>query len=189
MIEAQIEQLQEQIKDKNTSLAPLQEQIDFHTAKLQQIPVFEEQIGRLQQDYDSLKKHYADLQDKEEAAKISHALEVRQKGERFVVLDAAVTPEAPASPNRILISLAGLFGGLFAGAALAAVAEINDQSVRTEKQTVAIFGAPVLSDIPLMTSRKERVYRRLGEAGLLAGTIVGSAAFGVLLSIAANKFF
>jgi hypothetical protein len=114
---------------------------------------------------------------------------VRQQGERFVVLDAAITPDKPASPNRMLISLAGLFGGIFAGIALAAVAEINDQSIRTEKQIIAIFGTRVLSDIPLISSRRQKVYQRLTEAGLLVGTIAGSAAFGFFLSIVSNTFF
>ena len=187
VVEAQIEQLQEDMKEKNTALAPLQEQIEFHTSKLQQIPVFEERLARLQEDYDSLKKHYADLEDKEEAAKISHALEVRQKGERFVVLDVAVTPEAPASPNRLLITLAGLIGGLFAGAGLAVLAEVNDQSIRTEKQVLAIFGTPALSEIPQITSHKETAYRLVWRAGMLAGTVVCSAAFGLLLSVVSDK--
>jgi len=43
-----------------------------------------------------------------------------------------------------LIALAGLFGGLLAGIGLAAGAEMNDESVRTENEAARIFGKPVL---------------------------------------------
>ena len=70
--------------------------------------MFEQQIARLQQDYDSLKLQYSVLLDKKQAAEMSHALEVQQQGERFIILDAAAAPQRPAAPNRRLIALAGL---------------------------------------------------------------------------------
>jgi len=182
VIEAQLQSLDEDVKEQNKLLRPLLERMEFHTSKLEQIPLFEQQIGRLQQDYDTLRVQYASLQDKEEAAKISHALEVHQKGERFVILDAAVTPEFPAAPKRKLIALAGLFGGLLAGIGLAAGAEMNDESVRTENEAARIFGKPVLSCVPRIVSNQERRIGFLRATGLLAGTVAGSAALGLLLA-------
>jgi len=188
VIEAQISQLDEEIDNQTKLIAPLQQQIDFHTAKLQQIPVFEQQLGRLQQDYDIIKGQYKDLQDKGEAAKISHALELHQKGERFTVLDAAVTPDGPAAPSRTLFDLAGLLGGLFAGIALAAIAEVSDKSVRDEKEIAKIFGSPVLTETPLVTTKPERRSDALRWAGALVATAVGSAALGFILPIIAGRF-
>ncbi len=186
VLEAQVQKLEEDIQEQTKQLEPLQTQMAFHETKLQQIPAFEQQIARLQQDYDALKIQYTGLLGNEKAAQISHALEVHQKGERFEVLDAAVTPNLPSAPNRLLISMAGLFGGLFCGIALAAFAEMQDESVRSEAEAAQIIGKPVLSGIPQIVSAQELRRWRLRALGAVAATVVGSVALGVMLSIVAG---
>ena len=186
VLEAQIANLDEDIKQQTKLLAPLQERMDFHTAKLQQEPVFEQQIARLQQDYEILKTQYTQLLEKEKAAEISHALEVRQKGEHFEVLDAAVTPDKPAAPNRPLIVIGGLFFGVFAGCCLMALREMNDETVRTEAEAARILGRPVLVGVPQMISAQERNRRRWVATGLVIGTVTGAIVVGLGLSIIAG---
>ena len=188
VIEAQIAQLDDEITQQNKLVGPLQQQIDLHTAKLQQMPVFEQQLGRLQQDYEIIKGHYKNLQDNVQAAQISHALETHQKGEHFSVLDAAVTPESPSAPARVLIDIAGLIGGLLAGVALGMIAEFNDKSIRSEKEAARIFGKPVLTETPFVTTVPERRSRMLRLTGALVGTALGSAALGFIIPILAGKF-
>lgn len=188
VLEAQIENLDEDIKEERKLLQPLQERMDFHTSKLQRLPVFEAQIAQLQQDYDILKTQYTQLLEKEKAAEISHALEVRQKGERFEVLDAAVTPDKPAAPNRLLFRIGGLIGGLLLGIALAAIAEVNDGSVRTESEAAEILGKPILSGVPLIITSAERRKRIWRGLGMLAGTAAGSVALGFIFAIVSERF-
>lgn len=182
VLEAQIEKLDEEIQAQTKLLQPLQDQMAFHESKLQQIPAFEQQIARLQQDYDALRTQYVRLLDNKKAAEISHALEVHQKGEKFEVLDFAITPNGPSAPNRSLIQIAGLIGGLLAGIALAAIAETNDASVRSESEAAQILGKPVLSGIPKIVSAEERRNHSLRIAGALAGTLAGSVAIGFIIS-------
>lgn len=189
VLEAQIEKLNEEIGEQGKLLQPLQQRMDFHTSKLQQVPEFEQRIARLQQDYDILKTQYTGLLEKEKAAEISHALEVRQKGERFEVLDSAIRPDKPYSPNRILISLAGLLGGLALGMGLAAVAEMNDEAVQTESEAAEILGTPVLAGVPWIISGKENTQRRLRATAMVAVTIAGAAGFGFFLSVVAGGLF
>jgi len=189
VLQAQIQKLDDDVQEQTKLLSPLQTQMAFHESKLQQIPAFEQQIARLQQDYDALKVQYMGLLDKEKAAEISHALEVHQKGGKFEVLDAAVTPDGPSAPNRLLISFAGLFGGLLMGAALAVVSEMNDESVRSESEAARILGRPVLIGIPQIVSSEERRKSRMRAAGMLGGTVVGSFALGFLLSFVAGGLF
>lgn len=189
VLEAQITNLDQDIQDQTKLLQPLQAQMAMHEAKLQQIPAFEQQIARLQQDYDALKAQYAGLREKEKTAEISHALEVHQKGEKFEVLDPAVAPIHPASPNRVLISLVGLFGGLLAGIALAAMADMNDESVRSENEASRIFGKPILSGIPPIVSAKEKRASQIRAAAMVAGTVAGAVTAGFLLSFLAGGLF
>jgi polysaccharide biosynthesis transport protein len=187
VVEAQIEKLDEDIQDREKELGPLQEQVTFHTGKLEQIPVFEEQISGLQRDYDILKTQYTGLLDNKRAAEMSSALEIHEKGERFVVLDSAATPHNPSSPNRLLISIAGLVGGLLAGIGLAVGLEMNDESVRTESEASKILGKPVLSGIPQIISTRERHSSFWRAAGLFVSTVFASAAAGFALSIISGR--
>jgi len=189
VLEAQIQRLDEEIREQTRQLQPLQAQMAVHETKLQQIPAFEQQIARLQQDYDALRLQYTGLLDKQKSSEISYALEVHQKGEKFEVLDAAVTPNFPAAPNRKLFSLAGLFGGMLAGMALAVIFEMNDESVRSEAEAARIIGKPVLTWIPLIATSQQRTAARLRAVGMLAGTVAASFAVGLLLSTLAGGLF
>jgi uncharacterized protein involved in exopolysaccharide biosynthesis len=189
VIQAQIAKLDEEIKDLSTQVLPLQKQIESHTARLAEMPVFEQKISRLQQDSDSLRKEYGNLLDKKQAADMSYALEIRQKAEKFVVLDAAETPQKPAAPNRPLINLAGLIAGLALGTALATAVEMGDETVRSESEATRILGKPILSGIPHLVSGQERKLAWFRAAGMLAGTVIGSLALGLLASFVAGRFF
>jgi len=189
VLEAQIEKLDEDIKEQTKLLPPLQERMDFHTEKLANEPVFEQKIARLEQDYESLKKEYTGLVEKKQSAELSYALEVHQKAEKFIVLDAAQTPLRPSSPNRPLIAMAGLLGGLFIGVALAAGVEMSDETVRSEGDLARILGKPVLSGVPWLVSVQERRASWLRAAGVLACTLLGSLALGFFVSFVTGRFF
>jgi succinoglycan biosynthesis transport protein ExoP len=188
VLEAQIQKLSEEIQGQSVLLKPLQDRMEFHENKLQQMPVFEQQIARLQSENEILKTQYTGLLNNEKAAELSQALEIHQKGEKFEVLDAAVTPTLPAAPNRLLYSVGGLIGGLLFGIAMAAMTELNDESVRTESEAMGIFGKPVLTGIPRIISSEERRSRRWRATGLITGTLAGSVGMGFLLSIVSQRF-
>jgi polysaccharide chain length determinant protein (PEP-CTERM system associated) len=189
VLEAEIEKLNQQIKEQNQLLPPLQNQMAFHESKLELLPAFEQRLARVRQDYDSLRTLYLSLKDKEQAARLSHALEIREKGEKFEVLDAAVPPTGPVGPSRVLLSIAGLVGGLLAGVALAGVAEMNDDSVRSEHEAVHLAGKHVLGGIPFIESAEEKRKRIVHSAKMLGFTAAGAAVFGFLLSVVSGGFF
>jgi polysaccharide biosynthesis transport protein len=178
VVDAQVSKLDEEIAEQLKLQPQLQEQINFHVSKLEQVPVFEQQISGLMRDDDSLRAQYTSLLDRKLAAQMSDALEVRQKAERFVILDRAVPPQAPDSPNRLMMVVVGLFAGLGGGIALAILAEMQDESVRTEKEAAAILGMPVLGGIPLMVSAEERRRKLLRGAASLVGTAACSCLLG-----------
>ncbi len=188
VLQAQIAKLDDDIKEQSQLLPPLQERMEFHTSKLAEEPVFEQKISRLQQEYDSLKKEYSSLVEKKQAADMSYALEVRQKAEKFVVLDAAQTPLKPSAPNRPMISIAGLLGGLLVGVALAVGIDMSDESVRSESEASRLLGKPILSGIPRMISVQEHRALRLRAVGMVACTVVASVALGLLLSLVTGRF-
>jgi len=149
---------------------------------VQQVPVFEGQIAGLMRDYDSLRNHYNQLQEKKLSAEMAGELETHQAGERFEVLDPAVPPDGPAGPKRGMMIIGGLFFGLMCGVGVAFLIEVSDESVRHEREAAHIFGKPVLAAIPKITSNKEHALSLWRVASLTAGTAFAAVAFGLVIS-------
>jgi polysaccharide biosynthesis transport protein len=182
VLEAKLGQLNKEIEEQTRLQPHLQEQIDFHVSKLEREPIFEQQISGLMRDYDNIRALYSRLLDKKLSADMASALESRQKVERWVILDPAVSPEKPFAPNRLLIRLAGLLGGLIGGIVLAFMAEMTDESVRSEREAARIMGRPVLVGIPLILSSQQRRRGTLRAIAAVSGTAICAAGLGFLIA-------
>jgi hypothetical protein len=64
-------------------------------------------------------------------------------------------PERPYSPNRLVINVFGLLGGLAFGIALAALLEYRDSTFRTDSEIASALSLPVLAVVPLMKAEVE----------------------------------
>ncbi|HKV62609.1 MAG TPA: hypothetical protein VJO16_11890 [Candidatus Acidoferrum sp.] len=182
VVEAEVNKLDQDIEDQTKVQAELEKQIQYHVGKLQQVPVFEQQIAGLMRDYDSIRNHYNQLQAKKLDAQMAGNLETHQAGERFEPLDAAITPDGPAGPRRGIMIIGGFFFGLMCGIGVAFLVEVSDESVRHEREAAQIFGKPVLAGIPKITSDKEHAWALWRVASLTAGTAAAAVAFGLVIS-------
>jgi len=182
VIEAELSKLDQEISDQLKSQADIQNQIQYHVSKLQQVPVFEQQIAGLGRDYDALRNHYNQLQEKKISAEMASELETHEAGERFVVLDQAVPPGRPFGPNRPLILVGGVIFGLVCGVGAAVLLEMTDETVRHEREAAVIIGKPVLAGIPAIITDQERLRGRLRAASWVAATTASSAAIGIVIS-------
>lgn len=182
VVDAEVNKLDQDTEDQMKIQVDLQNQIQYHVGKLQRVPIFEQQIAGLMRDYDALRNHYNQLQEKKLSAQMAGELETHQAGERFEVIDTAVPPEGPFRPRRGLMIVGGVFMGLLCGLGAAFVIEISDESVRHEREAAHIFGKPVLAGIPKIVSNKERVLGYWRIASMTAGTAVAAVAFGLLIS-------
>jgi capsular polysaccharide biosynthesis protein len=122
---------------------------------------------------------------KREAAEMSVNVERRQIGEQFNLLDSARIPEKPSSPNRLIINIFGLVGGLAFGLGLVALVEYRDRSFKVDTEVSGVLGLPVLAVVPLMMSDVERRadFRKQMFMGLGFGSTVA-----VCLAVVAYSF-
>lgn len=146
-------------------------------AKIEAVPLREQEITDLVRDYEISKEHYQDLLAKKLNAETGTDLEIRQKGERFTVLDPAQVPETPSGPKRIQISIVGSGIGLMIGLALAFLPEVLGSSITMADQVAAYSGVPVLGVIPTISTRIDRQRRRrwiiAGVASSVATILLG----------------
>lgn len=129
-------------------------QIKDYEKRVERTPHREQQLAMVLRDYENVRRSYQTLLDKRQEAKIAESLERRQKAEIFRVLDPANFPERPYQPNRPLLILLGIAGGLVAGIGLAVFREQLDASIKTEADLVeASTGIPVLAVVPFVAPR------------------------------------
>jgi polysaccharide chain length determinant protein (PEP-CTERM system associated) len=175
--------IETQIATKQAEERRLREQTGQFERRVGATPNIEAEFTALTRDYETLRVAYQNLLAKQEDSKVAAALERRQIGEQFKVLDRARLPEAPFSPNRLVINIGGIFGGLGAGLGLVMLLAYRDRSVRTEADLGIVTDVPVLAAIPTIDTNLDRQRRRRRRLLAAAGTVtvclamVGAAAY------------
>jgi uncharacterized protein involved in exopolysaccharide biosynthesis len=160
VLESQLRTIDAEIARRKEEQQRLLKTIGGYRSKLEAIPLREQQMTDLVRDYEISKAHYKSLLEKQLSADTATQLEIRQKGERFTVLDPAQPAERPSRPNRTLINSAGCLGGLALGLMLALATEFLGMSITGPEQILAVTGLPVLEVIPVIRTHADRMARR-----------------------------
>jgi polysaccharide chain length determinant protein (PEP-CTERM system associated) len=151
-ITLEIQNLDDQIARKQAEQRRLETVIATYQQRIAAVPTHESEMTELMRDYATLQKTYESLLGRKEDSKIAANLERRQIGEQFKILDPAVEPERPVSPQRMQLDIMGALFGLAFGLGLAALLEYLDTSLKTEEDVVEALTLPVLALIPMMTN-------------------------------------
>lgn len=116
--------------------------------ELSKLPVLERQLSELVRDVQIYEAIGLKLRDMLEEVKLVEAAVTGN----VTVVDEAILPRSPVSPNKMLIMAVALLLGMAIGFLLALAAEATDFSLRTETQIKKIAGSdtPMLGWIPLM---------------------------------------
>lgn len=151
--------LAEQIKQVATRLPPtLRTNIQRLNSQKQDLNLQRERIvGDMQQffvatqrassqksDFSIYEGLQAEMRVKVEQAKMTRDIGT-QAADQFIVLDAAIVPEKPISPNKVLILGIGLTLGVILGIVASAVAEAMDTTIRDELDVP--FNKPIIAYI------------------------------------------
>jgi len=179
VLQSQLRSLEEEIAKHKQERERLKKIASLYEQRLEAIPVREQAVAELVRDYEITKAHYQSLLDKMLSAETATQLEMRQKGEKFTILDPAQVAEKPSSPNRLLLNAGGSLGGLALGLLLALLPEIFGLSISSAEQ-IAATGVAVLGVIPVIRTGADR---RRRKRWILAG-----ATSGVLSMLAAGAF-
>jgi polysaccharide chain length determinant protein (PEP-CTERM system associated) len=178
-LRAELDQLNRQIAFKQNEDKRLRSVVGSYQQRVEAAPTRESEMSALTRDYATLQTLYQNLLGKKEESKIAANLERRQIGEQFKLLDPARMPEKPFSPNRQMINLLGLCGGIAIGAVLIGFLEYRDASFRTDDEITAVLKVPVLAVVPLMRSepeRKKMMRRRIALGFGLSATVAACLA-------------
>ncbi|TVQ98206.1 MAG: hypothetical protein EA399_11295 [Desulfovibrionales bacterium] len=162
----------------------VQRQIEYFNELLQNIPLAQAQFAELQHKREEQQKVLSQLMDRYGQAEISRQMELQDKTTSFRIVDPAILPTSPHSPNRLMLIILGMFGGIGLGAGMAFGLDQLDRSVRHVDKLKAM-GLPVLAVVPQMENpvlvRRQRIRNLV--LYILAGIGVAMIAGVMLLEI------
>jgi succinoglycan biosynthesis transport protein ExoP len=136
-------------------------------ASASDIPAGKTSLRDLERQRDSIRKVYEELLATLGKSEVSTQMEVQNKAGAFRILDPAIVPHKPISPNILRIILLGVLGGIAAGIGVVVGLDYLDTSVRSVEM-VRKLGLPVLAVIPTIQTQQETAAIRKKDRTLYA---------------------
>ena len=138
---------------------------------LQDIPAAKAQLDNLEREKQSQKNLYESMLSRQGQSEVSKQMTVQDKTTVFRVVDPAVLPIKPVSPNRRKLILLGILAGIGGGLGLVILKDQMDGTVKNVEMAKQ-FGLPILAVIPRIEDPELLVLqvrqdRRLYAAGMM----------------------
>lgn len=159
------------------SEASLQRYIGMNQALLKGIPTAKAGLEKLEMEKQSRKELYDKLLARQGQSEMSQQMEVQDKTTTFRIIDPAVMPGFPASPDRVKVILLGILAGLAAGIGLALLLDNLDHSIKSI-ESLKKLGIPVLASIPTMQDPAELTRRKKKDTKIY---VLAGAYFSLIL--------
>jgi succinoglycan biosynthesis transport protein ExoP len=145
-LKTQLKLTTEDLENRISQQAAIQKEISAMQARVESLPVREQEMAGLLRDYEISKANYKSLLDKKISADMGSEMERRQKAERFTIVDPARVPEKPISPNRPLFLGLGIALSVVIALALSAGQDLRSGVILGEWELPP--GVAVLGRVP-----------------------------------------
>jgi uncharacterized protein involved in exopolysaccharide biosynthesis len=150
----QLQQLKAQLRAAQQAMSVAKQdqsrivlQIRAYESRIESSPMVEEEYKQVTRDHETALQFYNALLTKMNESSMATALERRQQGEQFSVMDAPNLPDAPTFPDRRIFAGGGLAAGLALGLFIAWLLEYRDTSLRNEMDIWTFTKLPTLAMI------------------------------------------
>ena len=144
-----------EIESLRARSSELQRQQQQAQSIIGQMPKEQEQWAKLQRDRNVYQKIYDDLLEKLENARVSKDLELTNKNPTFRVVDAAILPLHPIKPDKVKMTLLGIFLGIVAGVGAVVGLDYFKNSFKEEDSVEERLKIPVFASIPQIITKED----------------------------------
>lgn len=161
MLKAEVASVDLEIRSLKTERERILGDIARVQGRLENVPRVEQELLSLTRDYDNIKSSYESLLDKRLNARLYENLEKSQQGESFTIIERALPPTSPYSPNPLLVLGLGLIAGGLLGLLAALLRERSDHTYPDVDSLQQAFpGLPVLATIPVFQGARSAARTR-----------------------------
>lgn len=129
-------------------------------------------LDTLERDHANVRAQYDAAVVAKSRAETGEMIETLAKGQRISIIEQAVAPREPVSPNRPVVAAAGIAGGLMLGLGLVLLLEVLNQAIRRPIELTNKLGITPFGVLPYMTSRVETRHRRMRIAFVMLAILV-----------------
>ena len=137
-------------------------------------------LDTLDRDYANSRQQYDQAVANKARAETGDTIEALSKGQRISVIEQAIAPREPSSPNRPLIAGAGVALGLLGGIGLIVLIELLKGAVRRPADITARLGITPFATLPYMRTAAQ-IRRRRTVIGLGFALVVMAIPAGLWL--------
>lgn len=138
---------------------------------LRNIPAEKTKLSELEMERNTYRGIYEELVGKLGQSEVSKQMELQDKTATFRIVDPAIVPSKPASPNRVRIILLGILAGLGGAAGVVLIQDRFDSSVKG-LELLKTFGLPVLAMVPQIEDKAET--EKIRKKDMISYSIAGA---------------
>lgn len=168
-LDAQVSYIEDQKQAANEQLADIQRTIQATPSNAVTLSSLERSFANAQEQYNQAVANRA-------RAETGSMIESLAQGQRISVVEQAVPPERPSSPNRPVVAIAGFAGGMFLAMGIALLLELLNRKIRRPEDIEKALGVEVFATLPYITTTQEtlrQVVRKFIGFAMLGGFILG----------------
>ncbi|MFW2541562.1 GumC family protein [Primorskyibacter sp. 2E107] len=166
--ELQLADIDAQIAATERQRAELENQMSDLVETIQATPGNTITLDAMQRDYQNLQVQYNQAVANKARAETGDMIEALSKGQRISLVEQAIAPQNPISPNRPLLLAGGLGGGLFLAIALIALLEFMNSAIRRPSELGDKLGIAALATVPYIETRQQIRRRRVVRVSAVA---------------------
>ncbi|MBU2960048.1 lipopolysaccharide biosynthesis protein [Citreicella sp. C3M06] len=174
--EIQLADIESQLADIQSRRQELRSRMEELADSIARTPGNSVTLDAMQRDYDNLQAQYNRAVSNQSRAETGDMIEALSKGQRISLVEPAIAPRNPMSPNRKVLAAGGVAGGLLLGMGLIAVIELLNSTVRRPSEITAKLGIEALATVPYIHTadqlRNQRKRRKLLVGAVLAGVLL-----------------
>lgn len=176
LYDIQIADLDNQVEFLSSQRAQIEAEMEKLQKSIEATPANTIALNTLERDYNAARTQYDQAVRNRARAETGDIIEALSKGERISVIEQAVPPAEPTSPNRPKLAISGMGGGVMVGLGFIVLLELLNTSIRRPRDIVQKLKITPFGVLPFIRTRRDRIWRRLILGSLMlgvAGVIVG----------------
>lgn len=173
VLDVQLQEIDSLMQYNLEQIAAIREELETLEDSIERTPNNAVALEALDREYNNIQGQYNQAVGRLSAAATGERIEILAKGQRISVIEQAVAPNEPSSPNRPLIAGGGTMAALAIALGLVLMLEMLNKSVRRPMDLTNAFGISPIATVPYIPTSVDRLRKRAITLIILAVFAVG----------------